>query len=237
MNRRLCRKGVAVAALFLSVALLVHPARGGAIDGYNGATGGGTATVNGQYYGPIDTYFPNDAAQGGAGGVSPNVLTVNKNFTSLDPIDMSFHVVDSGGYTSYLFDETVTNSTGFNWTDYHFELGFGVGNAFVLAAAPSELTFDSTNPATTDSFSNGIQTDYTVNWNGPPGIPNGGTGSFTVQIIVPDTALANSPYSMAGDTAYDFTLHQYPTVPEPSSVMLLGAGIAGLAVLRRRRSR
>ena len=221
-----------VAAVLLSELLLSSTASAGVIGGYNGAVGGGYATVNGQSYGPINTYYPNDAEQGGAGGPSQNVLDVSKTFTQLTPIDMSFHVNDSGGFTSYLFDEDVTNNTGVNWTDFHFELGFGTGNNFVQSSAL--LVFDPTNPAGSDSFLNGVQGDYTVDWtNG--GIANGATGIFEVQIIVPDTALALPPGYVLGQNQYDFTLRQYPTVPEASSIALVGCAIAVLGFAARRR--
>lgn len=202
-------------ALAVIAILTTDVASAGVITGYNGAVGGGTATVNGMYSGPIDTYYPNDATPEGAGGVSPNPLTVVKNFTMFAPIDMSFSVTNSGGVTSYLFDETVANNTGVNWTDFRFILGTGTGAAFVPLAPGSVVEFDPTNPAGADSFSDGVQTEVTVTWTGPPGIANGGVGIFEVQILVFDIA--------PPATGYDFTLRESPSVPEPSSVALCWA--------------
>lgn len=228
MHRRLCETAAIFAVLVFGGALIDGAARAGVLDSYDGAVGGGYATVNGISQGSISTPHPNDATPNGAGGPSPNGLDVSKTFTKFEPLDMVFTVSNSGGVTSYWFDEDVTNLTGVDWKDYHFELGFGTGLNFVLGTG-GLVVFDATNPAAASSFANGVQTAYTVSWNGPPGIPNGGIGAFEVQILVSDVA--------PPDTSYKFTLRQYPTVPEPSSVILLGAGCAvllGCGVRRRR---
>ncbi|MGD0767442.1 MAG: PEP-CTERM sorting domain-containing protein [Tepidisphaeraceae bacterium] len=246
MNRLSKLLALGPAAVTLGALLIAGGARAGVINGYqtpapNDPYQGGTAQINGG--GSIQTPDPNNAGPGGAGGPSGNVVDIDKTFNSLLPIDITFHVADSPnpgppvtpGYTSYLFDETVLNNTGFDWTDYHFQLGFGTGPTFALAAAPSELQFDPGNPAGNDVFLTGVQTEYTVDWtNGL--VPNLTTDGFDVQVIVPDTALANAgAYADPAGGGYTFTLRQFPTVPEPTS--FAGLGMALLVGMSRRRAR
>jgi len=223
-GKKLMRKlsgliGLGPVAVLLGGLLIAGQARAGDIDYYNGSSGAGAATVFGNPNGPISTNDSNNATAMGTGGPSANILSVTKIFTAVGPLDMSFHVSDAPtaegapGFTSYLFQENVVNHTGSDWTDYHFQLGFGTGANFQLAAAPSALQFDPTYAPTSTNFATCVPGPYTVDWSNGL-LPNGGLGGFTVQVIVPDTIDANAP-KFALDPAgggYNFTLRQIPSV-------------------------
>jgi hypothetical protein len=124
-------------------------------------------------------------------------------------------------------DEIITNSTGYDWTDFHFQL-VNMGDAL----------FDPSSVFTTSPFDNQYfspdLTEFSVDGFGlgPGGtdaiIPNGGIwfpgdGASDGELVIDVTTHAQAPFTV-------FTLKETPT-PEPSSVLLL---VAGAALLRRR---
>ena len=163
-------------------------------------------------------------------GPSPNVVFVHqKNYVGIGPVDIEFTVVPSGGVTEYMFREGVQNATGIPWTDYHIQLGFGMGTAFIPSPSGDGLDFDHPDLSSPFSFApfttvvvgedgidayNGVVPNFTF-------VPN-----FVFHVDVPD-----------GITA--FTVRQYPTidsiVPEPSSaILILASAFATLGGNRRR---
>ncbi len=154
--------------------------------------------------------------------VSDNLLHAwQKDFGSIDYIDIDFRVTDSGGTTEYLFREGVNNSTGIDWTDYHLILGFGTGASFVPSTPGDGLDFDSPDQDSLYDF-----------------------GPFTTLTITEDTIDAEGgifPYLSffefyfpidVPDGITQFTIRQLPTIPEPTSLALLA--LAGVALVRRR---
>lgn len=124
-------------------------------------------------------------------------------------------------------DEIITNSTGADWTDFHFELLDG-----------GDAVFDTSSVFDTTPFNNQFfspdGTEFTVDGFGlgPGGtdaiIPDGavwfpGNGAFDGELIINVTPHAQAPFAV-------FTLKETPT-PEPASLLLL---LAGAALLRRR---
>ena len=75
-------------------------------------------------------------------GESPNSIQSTIFMNTFGIIDIEFLVDSSGGTTEFFFPETLINNSGLTWTDYHFELGFGLGVEFVSSGAGDFLDFD-----------------------------------------------------------------------------------------------
>jgi hypothetical protein len=157
-------------------------------------------------------------------GTSPNEIFIpQKNYAGIGPVDIQFTVINSGGVTEYHFREGVFNGTGIPWTDYHIQLGTGMGTAFVPSPAGDGLDFDfpeQNSPVSMGPFTTIVVAEDSIDaYNGvvPPYVY---VGYLHFHIDVPDGISS-------------FTLRQYPTidpiVPEPSGLLLAGMSLLGLA--------
>jgi len=167
-------------------------------------------------------------------GTSPNVINVwQKDYVAIGTVDIVFDVTATGGTTEYVMLEGVSNGTGVDWSGYHVELGFGTGAGFVKSTAGDGVDCDSPDFDSEISFDPlpGFFPSYTAGEDdliaGGGIMPNGAyAGNFVFHIDVPD-----------GIT--QFTVRQSPIgiVPEPSTALLVGAGLLGLGRRGRRRGR
>jgi hypothetical protein len=154
-----------------------------------------------------------------------DITSAAKSFTSIGPLDFQFPVTPSGGSVTYLVTEGVTNNTSLTWTDYHEQLGTGTDGSFVLGSPvdfvlPVDATY--TNPA----FPSRSVTTSEIGYTGGAVAP-GQAISMTFSINVPDISVAGGPAN--------FTLRQFPTVPEPGSLSLLALGSIRFLARRHRR--
>ena len=152
----------------------------------------------------------------------PGLSCTPKTFEVIAPIDTTLIVEPSGGTTEYYFTETVVNNTGETWVDFHFELGFGIGDnfrRFDAAPLPLNLAFPEFDPPerdplpTSSQFTSLVQEDISLWWSGGSVEP-GATVDFTFSLDVPDDFVGSNIYS-------NFTIRQAPTissVSEPSSI-------------------
>lgn len=189
-----------------------------------------------------------------------NFLLAVKAFESLGPIDVVFEVSNSGGTTEYLLAEGVFNFSGERWSDYHFQLGFGAGEAFVLSEDDG-LDFDTPHrdpqpeavaaDFTTPVFATLEHADDAIEWSGgavpsseslfDPGLEH--FVLFGVSFDTPDDHAI--PSSFRTVDGYRLTLRQFPTtsdasrggpvVAEPGTLALLGLGLASFGLRPRRR--
>jgi hypothetical protein len=178
---------------------------------------------------------------------SPNTIAnpglgVFLNAGGFGILDYEFNVADSGGTTEYFFTTNLINNTGIAWDDFHFRLGFGTDAAFVPVGAGFGLDFDTPDrdPAPTSSvFPVLNHQPNLVEWAGARVNYLGGVGgppfsvAFSLSIDIPDGLAALHPQGVNR-----FTLRSFPTqqVPEPTTVALVGVGLAGAALRRRRRN-
>lgn len=169
---------------------------------------------------------------------SANIVPYSIFFNSLGTLDVEFVAVNSGGTTEYRFTQFLVNNTGQTWTDFHLELGFGLGDEFVRSSLSDLLDFDTPDidpVATSSSFATLIHQPETLDWS-DGSVPAVSSTAFTFAIDLPDELQAFNPSGLNR-----FTLRQRPSVdavvPEPATLLLFGFGLAGLVAFQCRSSR
>jgi hypothetical protein len=225
----------------VAVVLLVSGyAMAGTIVTYSGQDDGAAIT------GPFpNSYAAQEAFDAVAGTLSPigtidfenQPLGYNANFTAAPGVTVSLTGPNYGDGFSGISTTTFGNLYGFNTTPGGANwLGFAGGTATFAFASPTEyfgfwLTGVQTvfTSSLTVTFSDGASQSLDVPIN-----VNGGAQYFG--FTDPGSAIASVTISNISNDAWGIDDVQYNTVPEPSSLLLLGGG--ALAVLiRRKRSR
>ena len=168
---------------------------------------------------------PNPGNDNPAGaGASPNVVEITKRFDHVAEIDMEFRVRNTGASTEYFFTDTVTNNTGVDWTDFHFELGFGTGANFVRSGLLDFLDFDCPIPGvpapTSGVFARLAHHCNTIDWD--MGVVKAGAMTvFTFSIDTPDMLAALFDNANPADT-----IHRSKAVGEPPLLLAFSAFLA-----------
>lgn len=176
-------------------------------------------------------------------------IEITKEFTQapgpggIPPIPITFTQVDVNAVGQIAInDEIITNSTGVDWTDYHWELldgGDAVFNPFLTNASAGGDGF-ATDPFNNQAFGLGNLAFWADGFGLGPGgtdaiVPDGGfyfpgDGAFDGELYIDVVTGDGSPE----DPFTTFTLKQFPTfAPEPSALSLLAVGFVGLLIRRR----
>ena len=145
-----------------------------------------------------------------------------KTFDSLNPITLTFTVAHSTGpATSYEISEEITNNTGLDWRDFHFQIvepPDAPGNGVVFT-----------------SFNQSTMTGFTLDSPPSSGPRNLNFTGFLANGETADADFNISPFDPGQDNTYSFSLIQTPTIPEPGTWAMLMAGLIGVAGMVRRR--
>lgn len=239
---------IACAAVAVCTGLAVQHANAGRIIGLDNVDGPGLGSAFLVAFDQMGT--PTFMVNNDNADRFVNKVNLQKVFDHVGHIDMVFQVINSAGdggvgsTTEYFLDENVINSTPEKWIDYHFQLGFGIGDEFVPSNINDFLDFDTPDrdpTPTSDKFQNLIHQANDLWWSNGSVQP-GESVNFMVPLDIPDQSdeIPESAHRMYLDPffggqrpGYVFTLRQFPTViPTPGALVLLGVG--ALAVRRRR---
>jgi PEP-CTERM motif len=177
------------------------------------------------FVGTNDYSVPSPGGSGNWTCEAVGACSITKDFTALGSIPVVIDVIPNTSQDLLTspdllhLDETIMNDTGSDWTN--FEFGFiGIDNG--------AMTVDFQN-VVFDSFTQSTAATDALSLTGG-GVSNG--DSFSVSF---DLLLNTRP----GDYNL-FAISEQPSVPsipEPGTIALLGIGLAGLGVGRRRRTR
>jgi hypothetical protein len=143
-----------------------------------------------------------------------NGTTVEKTFTSIADLPIIVNGGPSTGTDILHIDERVRNNTGVDWTDFHFM-----------------MTPIDANPNLSVSFLN--VTNPTGDWTSITPAPD----MLTLVGHVPAGGIFSLSFDLAISSDKDaynlFAIHEVPSVPEPSTLALLGCSLVGLLRVRR----
>jgi PEP-CTERM motif len=161
-------------------------------------------------------FFPPTGGTGNVADFDPveQNAVIEKDFTQLGDIPIIIDRAASQGVDVIHIDERVKNNTGVDWTDFHI--------IFEPIDANQALTvsfLDVGNP--TGEWTNVVTGPNFLSLFGS--VPDGGTFSLSFDLQMTD---------QVGAFAL-FALHEFPTVPEPTTLGLLGMGLAAIAARRR----
>ena len=157
---------------------------------------------------------------------NPGTLTVEKTANDSGPFDMEITV--TGGLTTININETVLNPTMVDWSDYHVQLGTGLGGGFVASAPSDGLSFISGTSATFPTATAMSEDEL----------------AFSGSLVGPlNSDFQQLQVQVPGADPYTFTLRQWPTfptgptIPEPMTMLAVGLGITSLGGYIRKRRR
>ncbi len=137
-------------------------------------------------------------------------MDVVKEYSDIGPMQLTI-TVDSDG--QYILDEDITNSTGVDWTDFHWRYDVETDGDFsivfsTISIRPFKEIDDPSCPTCVDVS------------NGP--LLNG------------ESFQPSMGFELDDSSGGVITLTQIPTIPEPATVALMGIGLAGLGYRRFR---
>lgn len=211
------------------------------------------------------------SGEGGTGSIklitrptSPVVdVQVNKTFTKLAPIDISFDIAPGANPLGiYNFSERIVNNTGSAWFDFHLELGTGTGDEFRVIDTTTNLLF--THATIPSECTTRLYPDFNVGLGADCAItPFRSTFSSTRPSTVLDYLTTSPDITAQNASAIEtghqlnvnfeiqvpngiekFTLREIPTtdgkvlppsIPEPGTLAIFGLGLVGLGFVWRKK--
>lgn len=164
--------------------------------------------------------FPSTGGTGMIASQQAGVATLEKTFTSLGDVPIIVHQgpTPASGMETIHIDERVRNNTGVNWTDFHLDVQ-------LIDASPN-LVVDFLNVSNPTGEFNNIMTMPNALWLIGP-VPNGSefSLSFDLKLTAPEGG-----FNLFG-------IHETPSIPEPSTLVLANCALLGLSHIVRRRIR